>query len=359
MTAKVLLYGATGYAGKLIAETAKRQGVELILAGRNQSALMTAAEKLNFDFRVFSLDDSQAIAQSLKDVTVVLNCAGPFAKTAKLLVDVCLQTQTHYLDIAGEVPEFEALEVRDSEAKNAGIMLLPGVGFGVVPTDCLAVYLKSQLPTAKTLTLIYETEGGVSQGTANTVLPNLHEMGVVRKAGKLVAARPAEKKRKVDFGVGSVTAVTNPWRADLVTAFHSTGIPNIETYTVFPGPVSFLMDSSQYLGWLFSSSPFQGALASLIKKLPPGPSEAERAQGKVGVIGIAEDAAGRQVTAKLIGPEAYDFTALAAVTIIQRILNGEVKSGFQTPASVYGADLVLDIPGVKRFSGEPSQAVYS
>ncbi|MCC5638569.1 saccharopine dehydrogenase NADP-binding domain-containing protein [Nostoc sp. CHAB 5844] len=350
MTAKVLLYGATGYAGKLIAETAKRQGVELILAGRNQSALMLEAEKLNFEFRVFSLDDSQAIAHSLQDVTVVLNCAGPFAKTARSLVDVCLQTQTHYLDIAGEVPEFQALEARDTEAKNAGIMLLPGVGFGVVPTDCIAVYLKSQLPTANKLTLIYETEGGVSQGTANTVLPSLHEIGVVRKEGKLVPARPAEKKRKVDFGAGLVTAVTNPWRADIVTAFHSTGIPNIETYTVFPSPVSFLMESSQYLGWLFSSSPFQNTLANLIKKLPPGPSEEERAKGKVGVIGIAEDKSGRQVKVKLIGPEAYDFTALAAVIVLQHIITGEVKPGFQTPASVYGADLVLDIPGVKRFS---------
>ncbi|BBD59024.1 saccharopine dehydrogenase [Nostoc sp. HK-01] len=353
MTAKVLLYGATGYAGKLIAETAKSQGVDLILAGRNQSTLVLAAEKLNFEFRVFSLDDSQAIAQSLQDVTVVLNCAGPFAKTAKSLVDVCLQTQTHYLDIAGEVPEFQALAARDTEAKNAGIMLLPGVGFGVVPTDCLAVYLKSQLPTANTLTLIYETEGGVSQGTANTVLPSLHEMGVVRTAGKLIPARPAEKKRQVDFGAGVVTAVTNPWRADIVTAFHSTGIPNIETYAVFPNPVSFLMESSQYLGWLFSSSLFQSTLANLIKKLPPGPSEAERAKGKVGVVGIAEDKSGRQVTATLIGPEAYNFTALSAVVVLQHIIKGEVKPGFQTPANVYGADLVLEIPGVQRFNSTP------
>ncbi|MBE9007925.1 saccharopine dehydrogenase NADP-binding domain-containing protein [Fortiea sp. LEGE XX443] len=354
MTAKVLLYGATGYAGKLIAETAKNQGVELILAGRNQSALMSEAKKLGFDFRVFSLDDSQAIAHSLQDVTVVLNCAGPFAKTAKSLVDVCLQTHTHYLDIAGEVPEFQALEARDMEAKNAGIMLLPGVGFGIVPTDCIAAYLKSQLPTANTLKLIYETEGGVSQGTANTVLPSLHEMGVVRKANKLIPSRPAEKKHKVNFGAGIVTAVTNPWRADLVTAFHSTNIPNIETYTVFPSPVSFLMSSSQYLGWLFSSSPFQNTLANLIKKLPPGPSAEERTKGKVGVIGIVKDESNRQITAKLIGPEAYDFTALSAVAVIKRILKGEVKPGFQTPATVYGADLVLEIPGIQRFSSEAS-----
>jgi short subunit dehydrogenase-like uncharacterized protein len=347
MTTKLLLYGATGYAGKLVASTAKSQGLELILAGRNESSLAVTAKELGWEYRVFGLDNPQAITRSLEGIAAVLNCAGPFAKTAKPLIDACLQTKTHYLDIAGEVPEFAALEMRNTEAKNALIMLLPGVGFGVVPTDCVAFYLKQQLPTAKRLMLAYETEGGVSQGTANTVLPNLHVMGVERQGGKLVRARPAQRSCKIDFGKGSVTAITNPWRADIVTAFYSTGIPNIEIYTVFPQPVRSLMQMSQQLGWLFNSSMFQSALARLIKTLPPGPDEAERAKGRVGVFGVAEDDTGKKVTALLSGPEAYDFTALAAVAVMKRILKGEVKSGFQTPASVYGADLVREIPGVE------------
>ncbi|HEY9597595.1 MAG TPA: saccharopine dehydrogenase NADP-binding domain-containing protein [Cyanophyceae cyanobacterium] len=349
MTSKMLLYGATGYVGKLIAESAKKNGLELILAGRNQSSLAAQANQLSLEFRVFGLDDENTIAQSLRDITAVLNCAGPFSKTAKPLVDVCLKTKTHYLDIAGEVPEFEALAARDAEAKRTGIMLLPGVGFGVVPTDCLAVYLKQKLPTANRLMLAYETQGGVSQGTANIVLPNLHHMGVVRENSELIPARPALKSYKIDLGAGLVTAVTNPWRADLVSAFYSTGIPNIETYTVFPEPVRFLMETSQYLAWLLNSSLFQSVLARLIKTLPLGPSEEERANGKTRVIGVAEDQTNRKVTARLEGPEAYDFTALAAVVIMKHIVNGKTHSGFQTPASVYGANLVLEIPGVKRF----------
>ena len=347
MTSELLLYGATGYAGKLIAALAKSEGLDLILAGRNQSSLAAEADKLSLDFRVVSLDDPNAIARSIKDVTAVLNCAGPFSKTAPPLVDACLLSKTHYLDIAGEVPEFEALGARDTEAKNAGVMLLPGVGFGIVPTDCLAAYLKYQLPTANRLVLTYETQGGVSQGTANTVLFNLHVMGVERKEGKLVPARPAAKSRKIDFGSDVAVAVTNPWRADIFTAFYSTGIPNIEVYTVFPDPVRYGMQMSQYLGWLFSSSLFQSALARLIQTLPIGPSAEERAKGKTRIIGVAENESGQKVTAKLFGPEAYDFTALTAVAVMKRIVKGEVKPGFQTPASVYGADFVLEIPGVK------------
>ncbi len=301
MASKVVLYGATGYAGNLIANTAKNQGIELILAGRSQSSLTALANQLNLEFRVFSLDNSQVIADCLHDAIALVNCSGPFSKTTQPLVDACLKTKTHYLDIAGEVPEFENLQARNTEAQTAGIMLLPGVGFGVVPTDCVAADLKQQLPTANRLTLIYETIGGASQGTANTVLPNLHQTGVVREAGKLILARPAQKKLKIDLGSGLVTAVTNPWRADIITAYQTTSIPNIEVYTVFPAPISFLMASSQYLQWLFNSFLFQKALANLIKTLPMNPTASERAQGRVSVMGFAEDETGRKVAAKLSG----------------------------------------------------------
>ncbi len=349
MTAKVLLYGATGYVGQLIARLAKQDSLDLILAGRNRDSVTAQANQLDLESRVFALNNSAAIERAIADVSVVLNCAGPFSLTAKPLVDACLKVNTHYTDIAGEVPEFQALVERDAEAKAAGIMLLPGIGFGVVPTDCLAVYLKSQLPTATKLTLIYATEGGVSQGTAKTVLPNLHTMGVVRKAGQLQTVRPAAKSWKIDLGGGLVTAVTNPWRADLVTAYYSTQIDNIEVYTVFPPPLPWLMQMSRYLRWLFNSSLFQTGLKNLLQTLPPGPTEAERAKGKTRVLGIVQDNTDKQIQAKLEGPEAYDLTALTAVATLKQILQGKTQPGFQTPASVCGADFILEIPGIKRF----------
>ncbi|MGL5939974.1 MAG: saccharopine dehydrogenase family protein [Waterburya sp.] len=349
MTAKVLLYGATGYVGQLIAQLAKRNALNLILAGRNQDSVTATANKLGLAFRVFDLNVSTNIERAIADVSVVLNCAGPFSFSSQPLVDACLKVGTHYTDIAGEVPEFQALVAQDAAAKAAGIMLLPGIGFGVVPTDCLAVYLKSQLPTANKLTLIYKTEGGVSQGTANTVLPNLHTRGVVREEGQLIPALAAEKSLRIDLGAGLVTAVTNPWRADLVTAYYSTKIPNIEVYTVFPFPLPMLMQTSRYLKWIFDSSLFQMGLKSLLKQLPPGPTAEARAKGKTWILGIVEDETGRQIKARLEGSEAYDLTALTAIAAIKRILQGQIKLGFQTPASVYGADFILEIPEVKRY----------
>lgn len=83
---KALFDGTTGYAGDLITKTAVKQGLRPIIAGRNAGKLAAQAEKLGVDYRAFNLDDSQAIDEALTDIEVVLNCAGPFALTAKSLV---------------------------------------------------------------------------------------------------------------------------------------------------------------------------------------------------------------------------------------------------------------------------------
>lgn len=343
-----LLYGATGYTGALIARKAIEQGLKPILGGRTASKLKIEAEKMGLEYRAFNLADSAAMDDALSDITVVLNCAGPFSITAGLLADGCIRTGTHYLDIAGEVPEFEAMMERHNVAQQAKVMLLPGVGFGVVPTDCLAAHLKMKLPSATNLTLAFETVGGASQGTLSTVFKDLFEPGVVRQSGALVEAGPASKHRQIDFGAGPTKAVLNPWRGDLTTAYVSTEIVNIETYSAFPAPLPTIMGAERYLGWLWNSGLFQRLLDAVIRRLPAGPSEAELQSGLTRAWGQVTDETGQSVSTRLSGPEAYLFTALTAIAIVKRVLAGDIAPGFQTPAQVYGADFVLEIAGVAR-----------
>ncbi|MEM7347873.1 MAG: saccharopine dehydrogenase NADP-binding domain-containing protein [Chloroflexota bacterium] len=348
MSDKFLLYGVTGYTGALIARIALEQGLTPVIAGRNKEKLQAIADPMGVDFRTFSLDNPMAVDEALADIQVVLNCAGPFSITAHYLAEGCVRTHTHYLDIAGEVPEFEAMWRRDEQAKEADVLLLPGVGFGVVPTDCLALHLKNQLPSATELVLAFETVGGASQGTLSVVLKDLHKVGVVRQKGKLIDARPAAKQRRIDFGQGDVKTVLNPWRGDLFTAYHSTGIDTIETFSAFPAPLPTVMAAERYLGWLWNSSPFQGMLTSLIRRLPAGPTEEQLQTGLTRVWGEVTDTAGQKASARLIGPEAYIFTALTAAAIVKRVLAGDLSPGFQTPAQLYGADFILQIDGVTR-----------
>jgi short subunit dehydrogenase-like uncharacterized protein len=345
--ANYLIYGANGYTGALIAREAWVRGHRPVLAGRNAPAVAALARELGLEHRTFGLDDPAAVVPALAGMTAVLNCAGPFARTAAPLAEACLQARVHYLDVTGEIAVFEALAARDPEALVAGVMLLPGVGFDVMPSDCLAVHLKRRLPNATRLALGFQSLGRMSRGTATTVVENLHRGGAVRHAGVLTKVPAAWRERTIDFGDGPRPAVTIPW-GDVSTAWRSTGIPDIEVYTaVSRGQILFLK-ASRRLGGLLASGPVQRFLRWRIRKGPPGPGAEERARGRSLLWGEAEDGKGGRAVARLRGPEGYTLTALAAVACVGRVLDGDAPPGYQTPGLAYGPDLVLELPGVER-----------
>jgi short subunit dehydrogenase-like uncharacterized protein len=342
-----MIYGANGYTGQLIAREAAKRGQRPILAGRNAESVAATAKPFGFETRAFGLDDVAAVANGLAGVSAVIHCAGPFAHTSKAMADACLRAKVHYLDITGEVSVFEALAARDAEAKSAGVMLLPGAGFDVVPSDCLAAHLKRRLPTATKLTLAFQLLGQVSRGTANTVVENLHRGGLVRQGGILTPVPAAWHTRSIDFGQGPVTTVSFPW-GDVSTAYYSTGIPNIEVFAATPPSVRRLARASRYIGWLLASGPVQRFLKSRIKAGPAGPTDQERQAGISLLWGEVADGNGRTATARMQGPEGYTLTALTALAAVEKVLAGHAPAGFQTPSRAYGADFVLEVPGVQR-----------
>jgi short subunit dehydrogenase-like uncharacterized protein len=263
------------------------------------------------------------------------------------MADACLQQGVHYLDITGEIAVFEALAARDAEARAAGVMLLPGAGFDVVPSDCLAAHLKRRLPSATHLALGIAALGKLSRGTATTVLENLPRGGLVRQGGVLTRVSAAWKTRVIDFGTGPRQAMTIPW-GDVSTAFHSTGIPNIEVYLAAPLSTRLLARASRYLGWLLGARPVQRWLQKRIQSGPPGPTEEERARGRSLLWGEVTDPAGQKAVARLQGPEGYHFTAQAALAVVERVLAGSAFAGFQTPSTAFGPDFVLGLEGVAR-----------
>lgn len=342
-----LIYGANGYTGELIARTAKERGFKPILAGRNQTEIEKLAGELDLEARIFSLDDADTIDAALDGIDHVLHCAGPFAHTHQAMVDACLRTRTHYLDITGEIGVFEAIARRDEEARDAGVVLMPGVGFDVVPTDCLAAHLKGRLPTATSLTLALHTSGQLSRGTLTTMLENAHRGGCVRQAGKLTPVPAGWKTRDFDFGNGPVTTMTIPW-GDVSTAYHSTGIPNIEVYSATPKSMRVAARLSPAFNWLLGSSFVQAFLKKKIRAGKPGPADEERVRGWTHIWGEASDDSGQSVVSRLHGPEGYTFTACAALAVLDRWQTLPPTPGFQTPAGAFGADLVLDCDDVTR-----------
>jgi short subunit dehydrogenase-like uncharacterized protein len=343
-----LVYGSTGYTGRLIAGLARSFGVEPVLAGRNPEAVSEQARDLGFQHRSFALDDGREVDEGLQNIDVVLHCAGPFTLTSRPMVDACLRNSVHYLDITGEIEVMEALAGRDAEARAAGVMLMPGTGFDVVPSDCLALHLKQQLPTATHLMLGIRGTGALSHGTATTMVEHRARGGVVRRDGKLVQVPTAWRSRTIDFGDGRLrTAITIPW-GDIATAYRTTGIPNIEVYAAVPKLMRYLAVAARYAGPLLATSFVKQQLKRRIDARPPGPSAEELERGASYVWGRAEDDRGRSVEGRIRGPNGYLLTAHTALLILKRVLNGDLAPGFQTPALRYGADLILQVAGTSR-----------
>jgi short subunit dehydrogenase-like uncharacterized protein len=247
--------------------------------------------------------------------------------------------------------ELEALPRRDEEAKKAGVMLLPSVGYDVVPSDCLALHtarrLQSVQGTPTHLAIAFTQQGGFSRGTMKSTMDSAGRAGMVRKDGKLTPVPAGFKSRKFDFGDGPVDCTSIPW-GDVATAYYSTGIPNIETYMALAPLQKSVVKSADLLKPFTASGPGQRMLMGLMGLLPEGPSPAARAKGYALLLAEVTDEAGNRAVSRMRTPHAYTLTALTALEIVRRILSGDVHPGFQTPAKAYGPDLIMEIGGVKR-----------
>lgn len=345
---KFLLYGANGYTGRLIASMAHQYELVPVLAGRNQAALSLMAKELSLEYIVVDLDDTDKLVDALQSFKVVLHAAGPFMHTALKMAQACIKAGVHYLDITGELGVFELLKKMGGDFAQRGIMAMPGVGFDVVPTDCMAKFLFDQMPEATHLKLAFASVGGkLSHGTATTMAEGMGEGGAVRENGKIIKKPLGHKGIWVNFSSKKLFTMTIPW-GDISTAFTTTGIPNIETYTsVSPKTFSMLKWQGVY-NWVLKLSFVRNYYKKKIKKMPAGPDEAMRKKAKSLVWGEVSNAAGKTLHANLEGPEGYTLTALSSLIILKKVLSGNFKPGYQTPATCFGADLVLEIPGVTR-----------
>jgi len=242
---------------------------------------------------------------------------------------------------------FEALARRDAAARAAGFTLLPGAGFDVVPSDCLAAHVAQRLPSATHLTLAFSAGTRMSRGTALTAIENAHAGGLVRREGALVRVPSGWRTRRIDFGDGAQPAITIPW-GDVATAYHTTGIPNVEVYVALPFAVRAAMRAARAFGPLLATGVVQRALAAVVRRRAPGPTADERARRRSRLWAEARDAAGRVVQARLVTPESYELTSITALDLAARALRGELPPGYQTPARAGGADYILGVPGVNR-----------
>jgi len=347
MPSPIIVYGSYGYTGRLIIDECKAKGVEVILSGRNGEELLKQSSQTGYPFEVVDIHDSAALCKLLEKGSLVIHAAGPFQFTAQLMAEACLKTKKHYTDITGEILVFEMVAKLDAQAKAAGITLMPGVGFDVVPSDCLAMHLKNRLPSATHLQLAFASnKGGLSRGTSKTMVEGLGLGGAIRENGKIISVPLHEGIMKINYGTFQLPSIRIPW-GDVSTAFYSTSIGNIEVFRGADDGLIKQVKISRYLNWLLRMRAVKDYLIRQIDKKPAGPNEERRAASKMFLWGKVWD--GQQEKISLLETvEGYTLTAKTSVLIVQKILSGNAKSGFHTPSMAYGPDLILEISGSSR-----------
>ncbi|HEY0845402.1 MAG TPA: saccharopine dehydrogenase NADP-binding domain-containing protein [Noviherbaspirillum sp.] len=339
-----MIYGANGYTGELVAREAKRRGMQPVLAGRNRDSIERLAGELQLPCRVFGLDDARTAARQLAGIGLVLHCAGPFSATSAPMIEACLAAHAHYLDITGEIGVFEHAHAQHARAQQAGIVLCPGVGFDVIPTDCVASALKAALPDATRLALGFDSRSGFSPGTAKTSVEGLAQGGKVRRGGRIVSVPLAYGTRRIDFGDGDKLAMTIPW-GDVFTAYISTGIPDIDVY--IPASPGMVRNArlANHVRWLLRLQPVQSFLKGRIGKSVKGPDEAARARLPTYVWGEAINAAGHRKTARIRTANGYSLTVTGSLAVVAFLLQNRAPPGAYTPSQLLGADFVSTLPG--------------
>ncbi|MEP1093458.1 MAG: saccharopine dehydrogenase NADP-binding domain-containing protein [Cyclobacteriaceae bacterium] len=342
----VLIYGAYGYTGTLIIDECLKTGIKPKIAGRNVEKTRSLGEAKGLEWEAFDISEKAKLEAWLQTGNVVIHCAGPFIHTAKQMVEACLETNTHYLDITGEYEVFDLVQSYSGKAREKDIMLMPGAGFDVVPSDCLAASLHKKMPDAKSLELAFVAKGGrLSRGTAKTMIESFGEPQVRREDGHYAFAPMGKRTKMVDYGEFEQLSMAISW-GDISTAHFSTGIPNIEVYSGTTESQLSQVKKMSLLSFLLKAQIVKNFLKSQIDKKPAGPSEEKRETAKMYLWGKVSNGS-RETEAWLVTTNGYSLTASTAVLIAQRILNGNFKTGYQTPSTAYGSDLILEVEGCK------------
>jgi short subunit dehydrogenase-like uncharacterized protein len=343
-----MLYGATGFTGRLIAEEAIRQGHTPMLAGRSLEKIQPLAKRLGLEYAVFQLDDVSTIAEAIADMELVYHAAGPFIHTSDPMIRACLATNTHYVDITGEIPVFQNTYRYDDAARSNRIALVSGVGFDVIPSNTLAQYVARQITGATHLEIGLDLGMSMTAGTAKSFLSMMNKPYLARQNGDLVTRPFGADTLEMPLLETDALAVAVPW-GDLVTSYHSTGIPNIKTYmTLSPVVIRAMRLLSPLLKATLGSKLLSGFASRLAEMTQRGPSRQDRETLATLIWARARNANGQSAEAWLDTMEVYQFTAAAAIPVVEQILE-QSPIGALTPAQALGVDFPLRLPDTHRY----------
>ncbi len=353
-TATWVIYGANGFTGAQLVEEAQQRGLAPVLAGRSRASLERIAARhengLPMSIRVASLEEPQALNRLLEDANLVLNAAGPYARTAMPLVQASLDTGTHYLDVSGELPVVERIAACHEQAVMRDVMLMPAVGYAVAPSDCLALRAKQLVPDATRLRVALSHFDLFAAGSAKSMISLVQNEVRIRRHGAMTTVPVGELERDFDFGAGPSRCTAINW-CDSFTAYYASGIPNIEVYLEAGAWERWMYLLSSRNSGLIQQPLVQAWLTAAADWWFPDHEDrrlvSDLADRQRCMVVEATNDAGAGIQLRLTSPDPYRVTRDFAIAIVERVLAGDGLAGFQTPATVFGDTLLKSASALK------------
>lgn len=358
-----MLYGATGYTGRLVVEELERRGLDYVLSGRDEEKLARLAGERGAPMRVAPMDDARALRELLADASAVISCAGPFTLAGHALVRAAVDTGTHYVDSTGEQPFIKLVfDNHGAAAERAGVALVPALGFDYAPGDCVARLTARGHEPLEELVLAYAVRGfGMSRGTMRSGLEIAKGGDVVYENGDWRPApfgifrasfdfpEPIGREVMSRYPSGEVITVPRHTRTrrvvSMVTA--STMAPHPALSPILPYALPPLALSLR--------TPLRGVLHRAIGVLPEGPSEAERRGAEFTIVAVARGENGSERRGVVRGVDVYGLTAVSLVHGVELMsAPGYDRAGALAPAAAYDPEAFLNYLGDHGVSWELS-----
>jgi short subunit dehydrogenase-like uncharacterized protein len=338
----VLLFGATGYTGRLTAEALARRNISFAIAGRNRDRLQALAARTGEpEVRSAEAGDTEGLIRALDGVKVLITCVGPFEELGDAAVEAALAARVHYIDSSGEGTFIKRLIERDAEARDAGIAMAPAMGFDEVPGDVAADLACDGLEGAD-LCITYALPRTPSLGTLKSSLGIMVSEGPWIENGRTRMIRAGEEKRwsPMPPPLGPKPAASFPLALGHLAPRHL-DLKNLQLYvttgTVEGVAMSFGIPALK----LALSSPIRPWIDKAVARAPEGPTESQRARKWTILAEARQGRSWRNVV--LQGSDFYGLTAELLATGAGRMTSdGYEVSGVVAPVQAVGRDVLVD-----------------
>jgi short subunit dehydrogenase-like uncharacterized protein len=328
---RIVLFGATGYTGRLVAASLVERGARPVLAGRNAESLAQLSDELGggFDIQTADVGRPETVRALVERGDVLVSTVGPFNRWGAPAVEAAIDAGAHYIDSTGEPPFIRRVfEEWGPRAKSAGAGLLTAFGYDYVPGNlagALALEEAGDRATRVAVGYFFSGRGGsprdaMSGGTAASLTGVVLERHFAFRDGRIQGERPASRVRSFDFGGKKLTGISIGSSEHFGLPAANPALRDVDAYLGWFGPASRAMQVFSVAGQVPGVRQGFGALVNRMVKGSSGGPDAE-ARAKTGSRFMAEagDADGNVLArVEMRGPNGYTFTGDAIAWGAQR-----------------------------------------